>query len=80
MELAFEFSGYQNREEYHLTVLDGDIQSDVVLLNDIPMVLTDSMDIPPMDPKLLNASTPISIAAHSIVYVTIRDFHAPACA
>ncbi|XWS69651.1 hypothetical protein CRYUN_Cryun04dG0197400 [Craigia yunnanensis] len=75
-----EFRGYQNREEYHLTPLGGDIQSDIVLLNDDPLVLTDSADIPAMDPKFVDASTPISVAAHSIVYVTIRDFHAPACA
>ncbi|GMI63492.1 glucuronidase 1 [Hibiscus trionum] len=36
-------------------------------------------DIPAMDPKLVDASTPISIAAQSIAYVTIRDFEAPAC-
>ena len=75
-----EFRGYQNREEYHLTPLGGDIQSDIVLLNEAPLALTDSSDIPAMDPKLVDASTPISVAAHSIVYVTIRDFHAPACA
>ncbi|GMI94444.1 glucuronidase 1 [Hibiscus trionum] len=40
---------------------------------------TDSEDIPAMDPKLVDASTPISIAAQSIAYVTIRDFEAPAC-
>ncbi|KAB2064187.1 hypothetical protein ES319_A09G003800v1 [Gossypium barbadense] len=75
----FEFTSYMNREEYHLTALGGDIQGQIVLLNDVPMVPTDTFDIPAMDPKLVNASTPISVAAHSIVYVTIRDFHAPVC-
>ncbi|XP_052875026.1 heparanase-like protein 2 [Gossypium arboreum] len=73
----FEFKSHLNREEYHLTALGGDIQGQIVLLNDVPMVPTDTFDIPAMDPKLVDASTPISIAAHSIVYVTIRDFHAP---
>ncbi|KAL4326066.1 hypothetical protein GQ457_11G029530 [Hibiscus cannabinus] len=41
---------------------------------------TESWDIPAMDPELVDASTPISIAAQSIAYVTIRDFEAPACA
>ncbi|GMI94445.1 glucuronidase 1 [Hibiscus trionum] len=75
----YEFVGKQNREEYHLRALTGDIKDDIVCLNDVPMVQTDSEDIPAMDPKLVDASTPISIAAQSITYVTIRDFEAPAC-
>ncbi|XP_052875027.1 heparanase-like protein 2 [Gossypium arboreum] len=66
-------------EEYHLTALGGDIQGQIVLLNEVPMVPTDTFDIPAMDPKLVNASTPISVVAHSIVYITIRDFHAHVC-
>ncbi|TYH52090.1 hypothetical protein ES332_D09G004200v1 [Gossypium tomentosum] len=75
----FEFTSHLYREEYHLTALGGNIQGQIVLLSDVPMVPTDTFDIPAMDPKLVNASTPISVAAHSIVYVTIRDFHAPVC-
>ncbi|XWS34166.1 hypothetical protein CRYUN_Cryun21dG0016900 [Craigia yunnanensis] len=75
-----EFRGYQNREKYHLTVLDENIQSDMVLLNEVPLTLTDSLDIPAINPKLVDASIPISVAVHSIVYVAIRNFHAPACA
>ncbi|XVF84241.1 hypothetical protein PTKIN_Ptkin17bG0010000 [Pterospermum kingtungense] len=76
----FEFRGYQNREEYHLTPLDEDIPSDIKLLNDIPLNPTDSLDIPAMDLKLVDASSPISIAPHSIVFVTIKDFSTLACA
>ncbi|PPR99141.1 hypothetical protein GOBAR_AA21532 [Gossypium barbadense] len=75
-----EFRGSKDREEYHLATLAGNIQGQIVLLNDVPMVPTETFDIPTMEPKLVNASTPISIAAHSIVYVTIRDFQGPACA
>ncbi|GMI63503.1 glucuronidase 1 [Hibiscus trionum] len=75
----YEFVGKQNIEEYHLRALTGDIKDDIVCLNDVPMVQADSEDIPAMDPKLVDASTPISIAAQSIAYVTIRDFEAPAC-
>ncbi|TYG52140.1 hypothetical protein ES288_D09G004400v1 [Gossypium darwinii] len=75
----FEFTSHLYREEYHLTALGGNIQGQIVLVNDVPMVPTDTFDIPAMDPKLVNASTPISVAAHSIVYVTIRDFHGPVC-
>ncbi|MFQ6630687.1 hypothetical protein Gotur_009637 [Gossypium turneri] len=76
----YEFRGYQNREEYHLATLARNIQGQIVLLNDVPMVPTETFDIPAMEPKLVNASTPISVASHSIVYVTIRDFQAPVCA
>ena len=76
----FEFEGAQKREEYHLTPKDGNIQSDVVLLNGTPLKLSDSLDIPQMNPKLVDASTPIVVAPHSIVYVTISDFQASACA
>ncbi|TYI08690.1 hypothetical protein ES332_A09G017800v1 [Gossypium tomentosum] len=75
-----EFRGSKDREEYHLATLAGNIQGQIVLLNDVPMVPTETFDIPVMEPNLVNASTPISIVAHSIVYVTIRDFQAPACA
>ncbi|KAL1151089.1 hypothetical protein V6Z11_A09G017500 [Gossypium hirsutum] len=67
----FEFRGSKDREEYHLAALAGNIQGQIVLLNDVPMVPTETLDIPVMEPKLVNASTPISISAHSIVYVTI---------
>ncbi|OMO71980.1 Glycoside hydrolase, family 79 [Corchorus olitorius] len=77
--LNSEFKGFEKREEYHLTPKDGNIQSDVVLLNGTPLELR-NLEIPEMNPQLVDASTPISVAAHSIVYVTIRDFHAPACA
>ncbi|XVF84240.1 hypothetical protein PTKIN_Ptkin17bG0009900 [Pterospermum kingtungense] len=73
----FEFRGYQNKEAYHLTPLDGDIQSDIMLLNDVPLNPTDSLNILAMDPKLVDTSSPIS-APHSIVFVTIKDFSAPA--
>ncbi|XAR65251.1 Beta-glucuronidase [Bertholletia excelsa] len=68
------------REEYHLTPKDGNIQSDVLLLNGNPLQLTQSDDIPSMDPKLVDASTPIIVAPDSVVYATLREFNAPACA
>ncbi|XP_016669899.1 heparanase-like protein 1 [Gossypium hirsutum] len=76
----FEFRGSKDREEYHLAVLAGNIQGQIVLLNDTPMVPTETFNLPVMEPKVVNASMPISIVAHSMVYVTIRDFQASACA
>nr|KYP36192.1 Heparanase-like protein 2 [Cajanus cajan] len=40
------------REEYHLTPKDGNIRSDVVLLNGTPLQLTESLDIPETKPQL----------------------------
>ncbi|KAL1150674.1 hypothetical protein V6Z11_A10G279800 [Gossypium hirsutum] len=62
----FEFKGHKERE-------------DVVLLNGTPLELLDSLEIPELKPKLVVGLTPIRIAAHSIAFVTIRDFNAPAC-
>ncbi|MBA0746370.1 hypothetical protein Gogos_008894 [Gossypium gossypioides] len=77
--LNFEFKGHKEREEYHLTPKDGNILSSVVLLNGTPLELLDSMEIPELKPKLVDGLKPINIAAHSIAFVTIRDFNAPAC-
>ncbi|KAJ1389826.1 Glycoside hydrolase, family 79 [Sesbania bispinosa] len=67
------------REEYHLTPKDGNIQSDVVLLNGTPLELTKSQDIPEMNPRVVESSSPINVGPHSIVFVRIKNFHAPAC-
>ncbi|GAB2297157.1 hypothetical protein Dimus_031269 [Dionaea muscipula] len=68
------------REEYLLTPQDGNIQSDVVLLNGEPLKLTKKNGIPEMNPKLADPSSPIVLMPHSILFATIRDFQAPACA
>ncbi|KAL1325120.1 hypothetical protein AAHE18_13G138800 [Arachis hypogaea] len=69
------------KEEYHLTPKDGNIQSDVVLLNGTPLELTKSKKIPELKPKIVDASSsPIKVAPHSIVFVQINNFNAPACA
>ncbi|CAI9785275.1 unnamed protein product [Fraxinus pennsylvanica] len=72
--------GTKQREEYHLTPKDGNIQSDVVLLNGTPLKLTESSDIPSMNPKLVDASLPITVVPDSIVFATLKGFQAPACA
>ncbi|KAL4309853.1 hypothetical protein GQ457_01G017270 [Hibiscus cannabinus] len=74
----YEFVGKQNREEYHLSSLFGKMKGRIVCLNDVPMVPPGSRDIPAMDPRLVDASAPIYVAAQSIAYVTVRDFEAPA--
>lgn len=72
--------GTQMREEYHLTPKDGNIQSDVVLLNGTPLKLTKSLDIPELKPMLVDPSSPINVGPDSIVFVHLKGFNAPACA
>lgn len=75
-----EKEGLNEREEYHLTPKDGDILSDVLLLNGTPLKLTESEDIPAMNPAVVDATLPIAVAPDSIVFATLRGFKAPACA
>ncbi|KAL8550254.1 hypothetical protein ACS0TY_008902 [Phlomoides rotata] len=68
------------REEYHLTPKDGNILSDVLLLNGKALEVTEGYDIPAMNPQVVDASSPLKVAPRSIVFVTLRGFKAPACA
>ncbi|WJX39044.1 heparanase [Trifolium repens] len=70
----------QMREEYHLIPKDGNIQSDVVLLNGIPLKLTEKLDIPELKPIFVSSSSPIKVGPDSIVFVHLKGFKAPACA
>ena len=67
------------REEYHLTPEGGNIQSQVVLLNDTPLKLTKTMEIPNLNPALVSPLEPIKVAPHSFVFAVLRGFGAPAC-
>ncbi|KAL2326161.1 hypothetical protein Fmac_025219 [Flemingia macrophylla] len=67
------------REEYHLTPKDGNIQSDVVLLNGTPLQLTKSLDIPEMKLQLVDASSPIIAKPDSIIFIHTNGFKAPTC-
>ncbi|KAL6505644.1 hypothetical protein OROHE_023023 [Orobanche hederae] len=68
------------REEYHLTPKEGNILSDVVLLNGTPLNLTESSDIPALNPKQIDPKSPIIVAPNSIVFATLKDVPAAACA
>lgn len=75
-----EYKNANEREEYHLTPKDGNILSDVLLLNGAPLKLTEKFDIPAMKPKLIDAASPLKLSPHSIVYAVLKGFKAPACA
>ncbi|KAL1362956.1 hypothetical protein AAHE18_03G116700 [Arachis hypogaea] len=79
--LVNDMNLYPDEKEYHLTPKDENIQSDVVLLNGTPLKLTKSKKIPKLKPKIVDASSSsIKVAPHSIVFVQINNFNAPACA
>ncbi|KAK6133641.1 hypothetical protein DH2020_032551 [Rehmannia glutinosa] len=80
VKVADEYKDENQREEYHLTPKDGDILSDVLLLNGTPLKLTESSDIPAMNPQLVDATSPIKVAPDSIVVATLKGFRASACA
>lgn len=79
LELMDKSESSNEREEYHLTPKNGNILSDVVLLNGTPLKLTESDDIPAMNPEVVDAALPIAVEPDSIVFATLRGFKAPAC-
>ncbi|KAL8259529.1 hypothetical protein R6Q59_027482 [Mikania micrantha] len=68
-----------SRDEYHLTAKDGDLHSQVVLLNGNELVVNSSGVIPLLEPIRKNFSSPITVAPFSIVFVHIPNIHVPAC-
>ncbi|CAK7353780.1 unnamed protein product [Dovyalis caffra] len=67
------------REEYHLTALNGDLQSQTVLLNGNMLSVNSSGSIPPLEPIKTSQSDPITVAPFSIVFAHIANFTVPAC-
>ncbi|KAL2340718.1 hypothetical protein Fmac_008658 [Flemingia macrophylla] len=68
------------REEYHLTPKDGYLRSQTMVLNGIPLELTDFGDIPSLNPVHNNVRSPIYMAPLSIAFIVYPNFDAPACA
>ncbi|CAM0949388.1 unnamed protein product [Alopecurus aequalis] len=71
--------GQEKREEYHLTAQDGNPLAHTMLLNGVPLELTEDGDIPPLYPVQVSASSPIYVAPLSIAFVVFPDFEADAC-
>ncbi|GAV81568.1 Glyco_hydro_79n domain-containing protein [Cephalotus follicularis] len=67
------------REEYHLTPKDGYLQSKIMVLNGIPIKLTDHGDIPSLDPVLVDVNSPLTLSPLSIAFIVFPNFDAPAC-
>lgn len=67
------------RKEYHLTSDGGNYRSKTMLLNGHPLELTESGDLPAMDPILTPLSHPVTVAPLSIVFVIFPNLEAKAC-
>ncbi|KAH1042213.1 hypothetical protein GLYMA_09G091100v4 [Glycine max] len=67
------------REEYHLTPQDGDIHSQIMVLNGNPLSVSSDGDIPPLEPINVNSSEPIRVAPFSIVFAHLPDAVVSAC-
>lgn len=67
------------REEYHLTAKDGDLHSQIMLLNGEILAVDENSKIPRLEPSKIDALEPITIAPYSIVFAHIPYFYAPAC-
>ena len=67
------------REEYHLTAKDGNIQSQTMLLNGNALHVDSSGTIPSLNPVYVNASEPIVVGPSSIVFAHIPYVVPPAC-
>lgn len=74
-----EASEGATREEYHLTPKDGYLQSETMVLNGIPLELTENGDIPRLDPVHNNVNSPIYINPLSISFIVFPNFDAPSC-
>ncbi|RVW31733.1 Heparanase-like protein 2 [Vitis vinifera] len=64
------------REEYHLTPKDGYLRSQTMVLNGMPLELTDDGNIPSLNPVRLNLNAPIFINPLSIAFIAFPNFDA----
>ncbi|XP_024983954.1 heparanase-like protein 3 [Cynara cardunculus var. scolymus] len=69
----------RTRQEYHLTAKDGNLHSQVMMLNGKELTINESGDIPSLEPLYTNSSEPITVAPYSIVFAHIPHFTLRAC-
>lgn len=67
------------RGEYHLTAKNGDLQSQIMLLNGEALSVNSSGEIPDLTPLHVNSSEPIVLGPFSIVFVHMPYILLPAC-
>jgi heparanase 1 len=71
--------GHSKREEYHLSAKDGNPFARTMLLNGVPLELTEDGDIPPLYPVEVSVNSPIYVAPLTIAFIVFPDFEAEAC-
>lgn len=67
------------REEYHLTAQDGELNSQVTLLNGQVLRVNSSGIIPFLEPKKVSPSEPIVVAPFSVVFARFPNLNVTAC-
>ncbi|KAL3680597.1 hypothetical protein R1sor_023553 [Riccia sorocarpa] len=67
------------RLEYHMSAPNGDPTSRTVLLNDQPLLVTPSGEIPRLSPVKVDSAAPISLAPLTYAYVVVSHASIPAC-
>ncbi|GMQ07293.1 hypothetical protein CsSME_00051546 [Camellia sinensis var. sinensis] len=67
------------REEYHLTAKDGNLHSQVMLLNGNVLTVNSSGHIPPLEPQYVNSLEPITVAPFSILFAHFPNVVLHAC-
>ncbi|KAL5100813.1 hypothetical protein RYX36_005140 [Vicia faba] len=79
MKLPLLRTSETTREEYHLTPQNGNLHSQILLLNGNVLTVNSDGDIPPLEPVFVNSSKPIRVAPFSIVFSHIPDAVVSAC-
>lgn len=67
------------REEYHLTPEGGDLKSKTMLLNGFPLQLTQTGDIPHLNPNIVDVNSPVVIAPLTMKFIQFPNFDASGC-
>ncbi|KAI5070349.1 hypothetical protein GOP47_0014692 [Adiantum capillus-veneris] len=67
------------RMEYHLTPKDGDLTSQIVLLNGEPLQVNKQGELPLLRPKVVADSAPLLVDPLSIAFVSLPYLHVAAC-
>ncbi|XP_027368422.1 heparanase-like protein 3 [Abrus precatorius] len=79
MEVSLYSGSETAREEYHLTPQDGNIHSQVMVLNGNALSVNSDGEIPSLEPLQVNSSEPIRVASFSIVFAHLPDAAVAAC-
>lgn len=74
-----KIGGINTREEYHLTAKNGDLHSQVMMLNGKELTVNSYGEIPPLEPLYVNSTETISVAPFSIVFAHIPHLTLYAC-